>query len=262
MPLGPPSVENGTPTVNLYTFTCRHASVRHPKVVSLRHKFLVIETPALLHRSIAGSGTNGAMPKPKTQLSQTNPEAFQTALDALDVIGRWDWDANTDRICSDAFVALLFNLDPAEADEGLPLTAYIDAIHADDRKRVLTLIRHSAQEGSAYLTEYRVVSVDGRTRWVLARGRFTSDHAGRPMNGSGILADITRMRMTEGTFNEVEPYAEETPLERAADHAIAAQQAIVELQDPELKAHADALLMGLGRRLARQEVQVRRRRMN
>jgi len=202
------------------------------------------------------------MPRTKPPLTHTCPEAFQVALDALDVIGRWEWDAATDGIRSDTFVALLFGLDPEKAEEGAPLAAYIDGIHADDREGVLALIRRSAQEGSAYLTEYRVVSADGQTRWVLARGRFTSDHAGRPVSGSGILVDITRMRLSESTFNEDEISSDGTLLDRAADHAIAAQQAIVELQDPELKLHADALLMALGRRLAQQEVQDRRRRMN
>lgn len=202
------------------------------------------------------------MPKNKPLGGQTTPEAFQHALDALDVIGRWEWDATTDLARVDAFVALLFDVDPEEAEEGLPLSFFIDGIHADDRERVLALIQRSAQEGSAYLTEYRVISVDGRTRWVLARGRFATDHTGRPLTGSGILVDITRMRMFEGTFNEVETCAGEAALDRAADHAIAAQEAIVELQDPKLKVLADALLAGLGRRLAQQEVQERRRHMN
>lgn len=202
------------------------------------------------------------MPKLKPHSGQTCPEAFQVALDALDVIGRWEWDAATDGIRSDAFVALLFGLDPEQAEEGAPLAAYIDGIHADDRERVLALIRRSGREGSTYLTEYRVISVDGRTRWVLARGRFIGDHAGRPLSGSGILVGITQMRMSEGTFNEVEVCSGQATLDRAADHAIAAQEAIVELQDPKLKAHADALLMELGRRLAQQEVQDRRKRMN
>jgi hypothetical protein len=34
------------------------------------------------------------------------------------------------------------------------------------------------------------------------------------------------------------------------------------MQDPKLKTLADALLLGLGRKLAQQEVQERRRRMN
>ncbi len=192
----------------------------------------------------------------------TSPNAFQSALDAIDVIGRWTWDAATNKARADAFVALLFNVDPEEAAVGVPLPAYIDAIHADDRERVLASIRRSAQEGGAYLIEYRVTSVDGQMRWVLARGRFISDHDGRPLSGSGILVDITRMRLSEGTSGEVETTVEDAPLDRAAEHAIAAQQAIVELQDAELKVHADALLMAVGRKLALREVQDRRRRMH
>lgn len=202
------------------------------------------------------------MPKLKPTTGQTCPEAFQHALDALDVIGSWEWEATTDLARVDGFVALLFDVDPGEAEAGVPLSAFIGSIHPEDRDRVDTLIRRCGCEGSTYLTEYRVISVDGQTRWVLARGRFTIDHLGRPVGGNGILVDITRMRESEGTFGEVKARSGNAPLEQAADHAIAAQYAIVELQDPELKAHADALLMALGRRLAQQAVQDRRRRMN
>ena len=202
------------------------------------------------------------MRKLKSFSGQTCPEAFQLALDALDVIGRWEWDAATDCVRTDAFVALLFNIDPEDAETGVSLASYYAALHGEDRERTLAQFRRGAQESSTYLTEYRVISIDGRTRWVLARGRFISDHAGRPLGGSGILVDITRMRMSEGTFNAVESYAEETPLERAADHAIAAQYAIMELADPELKIYADALLIALGRKLAQEEVRNRHRHMN
>jgi PAS fold len=198
------------------------------------------------------------MPRTKSPWSQTCPRAFQGALDALDVIGRWEWDAVTDRVRADGFVALVYNVDPVEAEDGLPLSAFVDGIHADDRERVHAAIQSSARENSPYLIEHRVISADGQVRWVLGRGRFGSDHQGRVVGGSGILVDITRMRMSEGTFNEVETYLEGTPLDRAADHAIAAQYAIVQLQDAVLKAHADALLMALGRKLAQQEVQDRR----
>lgn len=201
------------------------------------------------------------MPKAKFHRGQTSPEAFQSALDALDVIGRWEWDAATDRARVDGFVALLFNVDPDNAEPTVPLSTIISSVHADDRERVLAVIRRSAQEGAPYLNEYRVVSADGQTRWVLSRGRFTTDHAGRPVGGSGILVDITRMRMTEGAFDEVEPVSE-SPLDRAADHAITAQQAIVDLQDPMLRACADALLLALGRKLAQREAQDRRQSMN
>jgi hypothetical protein len=194
----------------------------------------------------------------KSITGQTCPDAFQHALDALDVIGSWEWDAATDLVRADAFVALLFNVDPEIAESGVPFATYNAAIHGEDRERAVSLMRRSAGESSAYLTEYRVNSIDGRTRWVLARGRFTSDADGKLMGGSGILVDITRMRMSEATFDEVEPVPAVTPLERATDHAIATQYAIMELADPELKARVEALLMGLGRRLVRQEIEQRR----
>lgn len=130
------------------------------------------------------------------------------------------------------------------------------------RERVLARIGRCRVEGGTYLAEYRVISVDGQMRWVLDRGRFTLDHLGQPASGAGIIVDITWMRMSEGTLNDAEISSGEPPLDRAADHAIAAQKAIVELEDPALKTKADALLMALGRKIAQQEVQERRRRMN
>ncbi|PNB46088.1 diguanylate cyclase, partial [Pseudomonas sp. GW456-12-10-14-LB2] len=46
------------------------------------------------------------------------------------------------------------------------------------------------------------------------------------------------------------------------EHALAAQRALATLGDPALKAEADALLMALGRRLARRQVAERRRLLN
>ncbi|WP_331303903.1 hypothetical protein [Methylobacterium oryzae] len=74
--------------------------------------------------------------------------------------------------------------------------------------------------------------------------------------------DITSLRVSEGTFGDTVPSIGETQLDRAAEHAIAAQEAITELQDPALKAQADALLMSLGRKLAQREVLNRRRHMH
>ncbi|MCJ2114994.1 PAS domain-containing protein [Methylobacterium sp. E-025] len=202
------------------------------------------------------------MPKNKTLSVRTSPEAFQTALDAMDVIGRWEWDATTDLARVDAFVALVFNVDPEDAKSGLPLSCFIDSIHADDRERVRALINRSTRDGSPFLAEYRVISVDGRTRWVLDRGRFTTDRVGRRWKGAGILVDITQMRMTEDTCRGFGVENEDSALDRAAEHAIAAQQAIVEMQDPRLKGCADALLLELGRRLAQKDIRSRRGRMN
>ncbi|WP_287081491.1 hypothetical protein [Methylobacterium sp.] len=97
---------------------------------------------------------------------------------------------------------------------------------------------------------------------MLDRGRFYVDHSGRPLSGRGVIVDITRARPGDdenevGIIDITEP-----PLDRAAEHAIAAQKAIAEMRNPVLKAFADALLLNLGRELARREVQERRKRMH
>ncbi|MEE7504951.1 PAS domain-containing protein [Methylobacterium mesophilicum] len=202
------------------------------------------------------------MPKTNAPVGQTCLEAFQIALDSADMIGHWSWDPATDRVRVDALVALLFKVDPIEAEAGIPLAIYEGAIHADDRARVVGVDRRSVAAGNSYIAEYRVISVDGRTRWILARGRFTRLSAGRPKGGRGILADITGLRARAETGGATAPVIGETALDRAVEHALAAQDAVAALGDPALKAEADALLLALGRHLARRQVAERRRLLN
>ena len=159
-------------------------------------------------------------------------------------------------------MALLFNVGPEEARVGLPLSAYIDGMHPDDREHVHALILRSIEEDTPFVAEYRVLSADGVTRWVLDRGYTIRDASGRPVRGRGIIVDITRSRTGRLTCAADAPNLLIPPLERAADLVMDAQQAITELQDPMLKAQVDALLLSLGRKLAQQEVQERRQSMN
>jgi hypothetical protein len=159
-------------------------------------------------------------------------------------------------------VALLFNVDPEEAAAGLPLSAYIEGIHPDDRELVHSLIRRCIDEDTPFVAEYRVRSADDVTRWVLDRGYIIRDAEDRPMRGRGIIVDITWSRTGKLTAATGEPAASLPPIEQAAEHLLAAQQALAQLQEPDLKARADALLMDVGRRLAQDEVRERRKHMN
>ncbi|WCS25630.1 PAS domain-containing protein [Methylobacterium sp. NMS14P] len=188
--------------------------------------------------------------------------AFQQALDTIEIAGSWDWDIPSDLVRADTFVALLFNVDPEEAAIGLPLSAYIEGIHPEDREHVHALIRQCIDEDTPFVAEYRVRSADGVTRWVLDRGHIMRDPAGRPTRGRGIIVDITWSRTGKLTPTASDLASSVSPLEEAADHALAAQRVITRLQDPILKERADALLLAVGRRLAQQELKDRLRRMN
>ena len=202
------------------------------------------------------------MPKRNLISGQTCAATLQHALDAVAVAGTWDWDIASDHVRADTFVALLFNVDPRAAATGVPLPAYIAGIHPDDQEHVHGLIRCSLDEDIPFVAEYRVLSADGLTRWVLDRGYTIRDAAGRPVRGRGIIVDITRSRTDSRTSGARGPAVPVSPLEHAAEQVLAAQAAIARLQDPDLKARADALLLELGRKLAQDEVRARRRHMN
>lgn len=169
---------------------------------------------------------------------------LQEALDASEVIGRWDYDVPNDRAYTDALVALVFNLDPIAAETEAPLKAFLAGIHPDDRERASPTIAQSVEDGLSCTLEYRVRSADGVTRWVLDRGRFAHDREGRPTRGTGILIDITQMKQ------EAVLPVPTAPLERAAEHYLAAREAIHELPHSVLHQMSDMLLLEIGRRLA------------
>jgi hypothetical protein len=186
-------------------------------------------------------------------------------MDRRDTLGFWTWDAKRDCVWADTCVALLFDVDPEEAEAGLPLSVFASQIHPTDRPRVLALFRSEGREDGRGGVEYRVRGADGSLRLVLFRGRFTYDHHGRPLSGRGIVVDISDLQPREadrdpaGTFDEA-PSTE--LLDQAAAAAIAAFQVIGALNDPGLTARAEALLFEIGRKLALQEVADERSRLN
>lgn len=175
---------------------------------------------------------------------------LQDAIDASEVIGRWEYDVPNDRVYADALVALVFNLNPELAKAGAPLSAFMDGVHSDDRERVVRLIAKSAENGLPCAIEYRVCSADGVTRWVLDRGRIAQDGAGRPAHGSGILVDITQTKHDETAYFSGLAPARPAPLERAAEHCLAAREAIQELPQSVLHQMSDMMLLEIGLRLS------------
>ncbi|MGU3363065.1 PAS domain-containing protein [Methylobacterium sp. M6A4_1b] len=195
----------------------------------------------------------------EAQISQV---MLQQALDSSDLIGKWDYDVPNDRVYADALVALVFNIDPAATAAGASLDAFTAGVHPDDRERFMHEIKRSTETGLPCTFEYRVCSADGVVRWVLDRGRITLDEAGRPLRGSGVLIDITQSRLIENEDGLQQTCQEPHPLERAAEHYLAARQVIHELPEPLLHRLSDMLLLEVGRALAKLTDARRRGAMN
>jgi PAS domain S-box-containing protein len=110
-------------------------------------------------------------------------------------IGTFEWDIGTDRLWGDANFAKMFNI-ALDATGAAPLSAYIDAIHPDDRERVGRLIKESVRTGKGYEAQYRIISCT-ELRWVVARGKIETDGAGRALRFPGVVLDVTERRRSE-----------------------------------------------------------------
>jgi len=105
--------------------------------------------------------------------------------------GTYTWKVSEDTVYADAVVATLFGISATEAERGLPLTRFLQAVHPDDLARVSAAISLTLETGSTYRAEYRVVSATGKIAQVLAMGRCFCDAAGQPMEYSGMLFDLS-----------------------------------------------------------------------
>src|SRR6266852_2042097 len=90
--------------------------------------------------------------------------------------------------------------------------SWIDAVHPDDRGRVLALLE--AEPAQEFAVEYRVVQPDGSIRWVWDRGFPIREPSGRVYRVAGIAEDITerkrieeRLRRSEQLLSEAQRVA-------------------------------------------------------
>lgn len=81
--------------------------------------------------------------------------------------------------------------------------SFLDAIHPEDRPRVLAGFEVEKSEGS-FDHEYRVVLPDGSVRWVRNRGFPVRDAAGQVGSYVGVAHDITQGKQAEAALRESE----------------------------------------------------------
>jgi len=159
-------------------------------------------------------------------------------------------------------VARLFGVDLCQASAGIPIERFETGIHPDDREWVKADVRRTAEMSGSFVAEYRTCPRDGAMRWVLARGRFYHDAAGRPLRSHGIIIDITDRKEDSSRF-VVEPVNQaDHPLERAADQCMALRDTLADAKRPFLLKLVDMVLLELARELAKLTAKARRQRLS
>lgn len=132
-------------------------------------------------------------------------ESLSFALDAAGMVGIWDWDIINDCVTSDARFARMFGVDPARAEEGAPIAAFVAGVHPEDRAEVTDRINEALRQCGKFRAEYRLLNREGaRERWVLALGRAVPGPEGKAVRLPGVVVDISDRKASEARLAESE----------------------------------------------------------
>ena len=113
------------------------------------------------------------------------------AIDAGGV-GTFDWDLETGTLAWDDQLIRMFGYDAATFDQ--TIEAFNARLHPDDLPRVTDMLEHCIATCGDYDAEYRVIRLDGDTRWVHARGRALAGPDGTAVRLLGAAYDTTGER--------------------------------------------------------------------
>jgi PAS domain S-box-containing protein len=103
-------------------------------------------------------------------------------------LGLWHWDETEKTLYWDLKTRKMFGV-PAEGK--ITLQTFEQALHPDDRERVMGIWRHSFENGLPYAVELRAVRPDGSFRWLRGLGKGYHDKHGKPLYMVGAAFDVT-----------------------------------------------------------------------
>lgn len=109
-------------------------------------------------------------------------------------IGTWEWNIKTDDLLWSEQVPRLLGYLTSKLDT--TYDNFLNAIHPDDRERVVAAIHNSIEFGTEYNIDHRVIWPDGRICWLNEKGNVIRDHNGDAVSMLGVVIDITERKLT------------------------------------------------------------------
>lgn len=102
--------------------------------------------------------------------------------------GVWRIESDGEHIKVSEHTAAMFGFEPRAGV--LPIRAFFERVHADDRQRVEQRFMHTLETGVPYNAEYRVLTDHGSERWVRGSGGLATDSQGAGRI-TGTVTDVT-----------------------------------------------------------------------
>jgi len=105
-------------------------------------------------------------------------------------VGVWDWNLEDNSLVWDDQVYAMYHIDPATPDK---YHAWLERVHPDDIKRLLTEIEGSVMRGEEVKSNFRVVLPGGEERYFNTHGIIQASDGGKATRIIGIDYDVTEL---------------------------------------------------------------------
>ena len=111
---------------------------------------------------------------------------------AIAHLGNWEWDIPTgaERWSDEMF--RIFGYEPREMEP--TYDTFVNAVHPDDREKVLVAVRDALEGTRPYHVEFRIVRSDNTVCFILGQGEVSRNAQGRPVRMVGTFLDVTDRR--------------------------------------------------------------------
>ena len=116
--------------------------------------------------------------------------------------GHWDWDLLTGRVWYERRFKELLGYEAGEFAD--TFAAFQAMVHDDERPLMLQALRLHVESRQPFDLQVRMRTASGLYRWFRVCGAATRDPAGRPVQVSGRLEDITEQRRVEAQGRRTE----------------------------------------------------------
>ncbi len=139
------------------------------------------------------SDTNRARDAAIEESNKSN-QRNQLAQDAAQA-ATWEWFPLANRTVWSEQLWPLLGLEPHSCEQSWK--SLIESMHPDDRARVDKVFQEAAAGRTEINAEWRVNEIDGKNRWLLCRGRLLRDEEGELSCFTGMIIDITDIKLAE-----------------------------------------------------------------
>ncbi len=110
-------------------------------------------------------------------------------------LGHWEWDIRQNKADWSEQVYRILGLTPDSCNASY--SAFLQAVHPDDRALFNRTIGHAVERGESYILEHRVVLPDGKERNIISQGKVLLGISGKVVRLRNVAQDVTQRKLSE-----------------------------------------------------------------